>query len=117
MNCVYILFTSQQLIFVNLKDDKNKRNTALFCNMKAKTRCVYCKIKNIIVFFVISGFCVVYLVSSVTVNKLSRVTSSSTIAECFPGKTPYVVTIVMRVLQRVAVSARNIAIRSRKRRS
>ena len=48
MNCVYILFTFQQLIFVNLKDDKNKRNTALFCNMKAKTRCVYCKIKNII---------------------------------------------------------------------
>jgi hypothetical protein len=59
MNCVYILFTFQQLIFVNLKDDKNKRNTALFCNMKAKTRCVYCKIKNIIVFFVISGFCYV----------------------------------------------------------
>ena len=43
MNCVYILFTFQQLIFINLKDDKNKRNTALFCNMKAKTRCVYCK--------------------------------------------------------------------------
>lgn len=67
--------------------------------------------------FVISGFYAVYLVSSVTANKLSRVTSSSTIAECFPGKTPYVVTIVMRVLQRVAVSARNIAIRSRNRRS
>lgn len=43
MNCLYILFTFQQLIFVNLKDDKNKRNTALFFNMKAKTRCVYCK--------------------------------------------------------------------------
>lgn len=43
MNCLYILFTFQQLIFVNLKDDKNKRNTALFCNMKAKTHCVYCK--------------------------------------------------------------------------
>ena len=50
MNCVYILFTFQQLIFVNLKDDKNKRNTALFCNMKAKTRCVYCKIKNYCLF-------------------------------------------------------------------
>ncbi|WP_294789573.1 hypothetical protein, partial [Prevotella sp.] len=38
-----LLFTFQQLIFVNLKDDKNKRNAALFCNVKAKLRCVYCK--------------------------------------------------------------------------
>ena len=63
MNCLYILFTFQQLIFVNLKDDKNKRNTALFCNMKANAAfivnkeyyCLFCNFRFLRCLFSVVG--------------------------------------------------------------
>lgn len=39
--CVYVYI--QTINICKILDDKNKRNAALFCNVKAKLRCVYCK--------------------------------------------------------------------------
>lgn len=36
---VYILTIN----ICKILNDKNKRNAALFCNVKAKLRCIYCK--------------------------------------------------------------------------
>lgn len=43
MNCLYVYVYIQMINICKILDDKNKRNAALFCNMKAKARCVYCK--------------------------------------------------------------------------
>lgn len=43
MNCFCVYVYIQTINICKISNDKNKRNAALFCNMKAKIRCVYCK--------------------------------------------------------------------------
>lgn len=43
MNCFCVYVYIQIINICKILDDKNKRNAALFCNMKAKARYVYCK--------------------------------------------------------------------------